>query len=34
MYKMPGSNHILAELTQTIDESLGSLTGIYYFAHL
>jgi hypothetical protein len=34
MYKLPESDHILAELIQTIDEILGSLTGIYYFAHL
>ena len=34
MYKLPGSNHILADLIQIIDEILGSLTGNYYFAHL
>jgi len=34
MYKLPGSDHILAELIQTIDKILGSLTGIYYSAHL
>lgn len=34
MYELPGSDQILAELIQTIDDILGSLTGIYYFAHL
>ena len=32
MYKLPGRDHILADLIQIIDEILGSLTGIYYFA--
>jgi hypothetical protein len=34
MYKLPRSDHILAELIQTIDEILGSLTGLCFFAHL
>ena len=33
MYKLPGSDHILAELIQMTNETLGSPTGICYFAY-
>jgi hypothetical protein len=34
MYKLPESDHILAELIQTADETLGCLTRLYYFTYL